>query len=193
MSGLKGPNLAKRINKLQVAVEKGRVDAVKRSAEKAKAAQLAVMRSDSGGDLKLSGVNKRKGRAGGATLNVNYRVRSSGMTATALIKATGPLQIIDGDTSGHVVRSAYGSNTRGTVGRRRGSSRGFIGPVIGGQFSGGRKAVLNIPGVGFRRTARHPGTKGKDTWKRGRKDAEPKVATEMKSSVSKTIAQGMKG
>lgn len=192
-ASFKGPDLGKRIVKLTQAVEKGRVDAVKRSAEKAKAEQLSVIRADSGGDLMLSGVNKSKGRPGNAKLSVNYRVRSSGLTATALLKATGPLQIISNDTSGRVIRSAYSSNVRGTAARRRGGARGFIGPVVPGQFAGGgRKAVLNIPGVGFRRSARHPGTKGKDTWQRGRKKAEPVIAVEMRKSTTGTIAKGMK-
>lgn len=155
-----GPDIGKRINKLQKAVEQGRVDAVKRSAEKGKAAQLAVMRSDSGGDLKLSGVGR------GARVGVNYRVTSSGLSASALMKATGPVQLIDGPTSSHLIRP------------RRGV---------------GRKAVLNIPGVGFRRSARHPGTSGKGTWTRGCALARPVIAVEMKKSTTSTIAKGMKG
>lgn len=186
-------DVSRRVLRIQQAVERGRTDAVKKSAEKAKAEQLAVMRVDSGGDLMLSGVGKARGRTGNAKLNVTYRVRSSGMTTTALIRAIGPLQIINNDTSGHVIRSAYSTNTRSRNRVRGTSSRGFVGPVLPGQFGGGRRAVLRLPDGSFRRSVRHPGTEGKDTWRRGRAKAEPKVATEMHNSMTKVIAKGMAG
>ena len=40
---------------------------------------------------------------------------------------------------------------------------------------GRRRKVLAIPGIGVRASAQHPGTKGKDTWNRGREKAIPKV------------------
>lgn len=190
-----GNDIAGRMTKLAKTIEGASVDTVKRSAEQAKRKQLAVMRRDSGGDLRLSGVNAAKGRGGNAPIGVSYRVRKDsgfGVGASAFVKATGPLQIINNDTAGRVIRSAY-STGRGTVGRARVARRGFVGPVLPGQFSeGGRRAVLNIPGVGFRRSARHPGTRGKQTWQVGRRDAEPAVAKSMKGRTTAVIAKGMK-
>lgn len=40
---------------------------------------------------------------------------------------------------------------------------------------GRRRKVLAIPGIGVRASVNHPGTKGKDTWNRGREHAQPKV------------------
>lgn len=191
-----GADIAGRVLKLAKVVESGSVETVKAAAEAAKAEQLKRMRADSGGDLKLSGVNKAKGRAGNAKIGVSYRVRKAagvGVDATAMIRATGPLQIINNDTAGRVIRSAYSTNTRRTKRVKGGSSRGFVGPVLPGQFAGGRKAVLNIPGVGFRRSARHPGTKGKDTWQVGRKAAEPKIRAQMSKRTTTTLAKAMKG
>lgn len=190
-----GPDIGRRMQKLAATIEGASVDTVKASAEVAKKRQLDVMRRDSGGDLKLSGVNAAKGRGGNAKIGVNYRARKStgiGVGATAFVKATGPLQIINNDTAGRVIRSAY-STGRATVSRRTVARRGFVGPVLPGQFSeGGRRAVLNIPGVGFRRSARHPGTKGKQTWQRGRKQAEPDVAKSMRGRTTATIKRGMR-
>lgn len=39
----------------------------------------------------------------------------------------------------------------------------------------GRQRVIAIPGIGVRVSAMHPGTKGKDTWDRGREQAEPRI------------------
>lgn len=191
-----GPDIAGRMVKFAKAIEGASVDTVKAAAEAAKAEQLKRMRADSGGDLRLSGVNRRKGRAGNTRIGVSYRVRKAsgvGVGATALVRATGPLQIINNDTTGRVIRSAYSRNTRRAKRIKGSSARGFIGPVLPGQFDGGRKAVLNIPGIGYRRSVRHPGTKGKQTWQLGRRDAEPKIRERMGKRTTAVIARGMKG
>ena len=186
MTGLKGPDLGKVLTRFARTIESASVDTVSAAAGKAKVEQLKVMRRDSGGDLKLSGVGRSKGRPGGAKIGVNYKVHKAsvfGVSATASIKATGPLPLINNDTAGRVIRSAY------SRGRAR---RGFVGPTTSGQFRGDRRAVLNIPGIGFRRSARHPGTKGKDTWQRGRKQAEPVILKAMTTRTTATIKRGMK-
>lgn len=190
---LEGPKITRVMANFAKAIEQGSAETVKRSAEVAKAEQLRRMRADSGGDLKLSGVNAAKGRAGNAKINAKYKLtKGTGGSATALITAEGPLQIINNDTSGHVIRSAWGAGTRGGRGGR--GTRGFTGPVLPGQFGGGGrggKAVLNTP-FGFRRSVRHPGTKGKQTWQLGRRDAEPKIRTSMSKRTTAVIAKGMK-
>jgi hypothetical protein len=104
--------------------------------------------------------------------------------ASGFISATGPLQIINNDTAGHVIRSAY------SKGRRR---KGFVGPTASGQFRGDARAVLNIPGIGFRRSARHPGTKGKNTWERGRQKAEPQIVKTMRKNTTAALSAALKG
>ena len=178
---LKGPKITTVMANFAKTIEAGSVDTVKRSAEVAKAEQLKRMKSDSGGDLKLSGVNKAKGRAGNAAIGVNYKV---GPGATAVVKATGPLQIINNDTQSRRIGSAWAGGTRA----RRSVA---IGPVAASSSGGGRRAVLNTP-FGFRRSVRHPGTKGKDTWQLGRRDAEPKIRKTMSTRTTAVIAKGMK-
>jgi len=65
----------------------------------------------------------------------------------AIVKATGPLPLLANPIPAHTIPKA---------GRRR-------------------RKVLAIPGIGPRASAQHPGTKGKDTWEHGRKQAIPKV------------------
>lgn len=65
----------------------------------------------------------------------------------AFVKATGPVPLLANPTKPHTIPRA---------GRRR------------------PKGLL-IPGVGVRASVNHPGTKGKDTWNRGRESAQPKI------------------
>lgn len=39
------------------------------------------------------------------------------------------------------------------------------------------RKVISMPGIGVRRWANHPGTRGKDTWDKGRERAEPRIKT----------------
>ena len=182
-----GPDFAVRLKKLSTSIESGRKDTVKSAALTAKNAHLAVMRPDSGGDLRLSGVNKAKGRPGNAKIGARYDIETRGGKSRATIKATGPLHLLANDTGGRVIRSAYakGKYRKGGKGQSQ-----FIGPTVGGQFKGDRRAVLNIPGIGYRRSARHPGTRGKDTWRRGMKSARPKVTRVMRSETANIIKRG---
>lgn len=194
-----GGDVAKRVVKLAKAVEQGSFDTVKKAAEIAKAEQLKRMRADSGGDLKLSGVGRAKGKPGNAAIGVNIKVSKAsgfGVDATAVVRATGPLQLINNDTAGRVIRSAYqsGQYRKSSKGRGGVVASQFIGPALpGATFTGDRRAVLNIPGIGFRRSARHPGTKGKGTWQVGRKAAEPKIRQAMSKRTTTTLAKAMKG
>ena len=182
-----GPDFAVRLKKLSTSIESGRKDTVKSAALTAKNAHLAVMRPDSGGDLRLSGVNKAKGRPGNAKIGARDDIETRGGKSRATIKATGPLHILANDAGGRVIRSAYakGKYRKGGKGQSQ-----FIGPTVGGQFKGDRRAVLNIPGIGYRRSARHPGTRGKDTWRRGMKSARPKVTRVMRSETANIIKRG---
>lgn len=187
-----GPNLGHTMIKLARAVEQGSKETVSASALKAKRVQEKAIASVAGSDMSLSGVNKAKGRGGGAKVGVSFKVEMKGSTPQAFLKATGPLQLVENDTSGHVIRSAW------TSGKQR---KGFIGPVAGGQFTtsrgGGfigpvmsnRRGVIAIPGVGFRRSARHPGTTGQHPWRKGRKDAEPVIRQSM-SKRTHTVIKG---
>lgn len=87
------------------------------------------VRADSGGDMRLSGVGLR-----GARVGARYDVKGIG-NPTALVRATGPMQLLERDTSAHVILPR----------RRR-----------------GKRAILTPDGP--RRSAHHPGTSGKRTW-----------------------------
>lgn len=106
----------------------------------AKTILLGELGSAVGSDLKLSGVGKS-----GVKLGVRYDVKGR-TNATALLKATGPWQLIERDTKPHTIRPRS---------RRR---------------KAGKKA-LAINGE-VRASAQHPGTRGKEPWAKGRRKVE---------------------
>ena len=182
--GLAGADFAKAFGKLSTAVERGKLDTVKAAALEAKKAHAAVIRKDSGGDDRLSGVNRAKGRKGNVKVGVRFDIKgSSGGTTTAEIKATGPLQIIANPTRARRIASAYSGGSR--------AKRSLaVGPILPSANRGGRRAVLNIPGIGYRRSVRHKGTTGKDTWNIGARRAAPKIDKAMNAETANIIKRG---
>jgi len=187
-----GPKLGAGLVKMARAIESASKDTVNTSALRAKVVQEKAIASVAGSDMSLSGANKAKGRPGGVKVGVRYKLEMRGSSPQAFLRATGPLQLIENNTAGHVIRSAYTSGA---------ARKGFIGPGASGQFStarGGnfigptvsnRRGVISIPGVGFRRSARHPGTTGQHPWRKGRKLAEPII----QQSMSKRTFNVVKG
>lgn len=188
---LTGPSIAKGMVKLSKAVSSASIDTLRAAGEEAAKAHEAVIKRDSGGDMALSGVGRRRGRPGNAKVGARFKVEKRGANPSGVVTATGPLHIINNTMRGHIVRSSYLYGSRGGVSRvgiegprmvtssaRRGR---FIGPVQA------RRAVINIPGVGYRASAMHPGSKGKNTWRRGSRDAHPKIREQMSKRTTAVI------
>jgi len=138
-------DLTRRLDKIEQAIEQSAHSSMRQAAVVAKDAQLEQMRTDAGGDLRLSRVRSGKGAAIGA----RYNLSGVGTTTTAEVSATGPLPLLTNPMPPHRI------------------------PKTGGR----RRKPLVIPGVGVRASAEHPGTKGKDTWNKGRERARPRVTT----------------
>lgn len=186
---LLGGDVLGKIQNMHREVERNRRRIVLAGARAAAEHQKDAGRADSGGDMVLSGT-KRRGRPP-KRINVTVRASGTGNRTVAIVKATGPWPLIDRDTPGHVIRSAYVTGAyRGS--RGRGQIFGPAAPAI----TGGRRAVLNIPGVGFRRSARHPGTKGKGTWQKGKgpgmRAADVEVERETKMALVRTFRAGLR-
>lgn len=113
------------------------------------------------------------GSARGAKLGVRYNMGTFDGNAKSLVFATGPFQLIERNTKAHAIPAFVGQKSK-QKGTPRGKKGRTYGPAFGGVRQGG--APINIPGVGWRTIAFHPGTKGKFPWAKGTKDAEAQVA-----------------
>lgn len=181
-----GKDIVKHLGKMSTAIERGRKDTLVSAAKVATAEHLKVIRRDSGGDLKLSNVGRRKGKPGGRGVGARYEISKTGKHR-ATVSATGPLPLIANDIDGHVIRSAY---VRGALRKSKGQSQVF-GPAIGKASGVSRRTVLATP-FGWRQTVRHPGTKGKDTWNKGAKRAAPAISKVMESELANIVTRGFK-
>lgn len=91
--------------------------------------------------------------AGGAKLGARFDVRGTN-NPTSLFRATGPMALITFGAKPHVIPR-----------RRR-----------------GRKGFVAFNGV-VRRSVNHPGTSGKDTWRKGRKAGEKPTMDRLRKSL----------
>ena len=97
------------------------------------------------------------------------------------------------------ISKAIGAGSKATVSTAALSAKriherrkGFVGPASAGQFTGGRNAAVNIPGVGFRRSARHPGTTGQHPWRKGATKAAPVIRKTMSSRTASIVKKAAK-
>ena len=91
------------------------------------------VRAATGGDMKLSGVGRK-----GARVGAKYTL-GGGSNPTALIKATGPMQLLEHNTRPHIIKPR----------KRRGAK------------------ALALRGGGFAAAVRHPGTTAKKPFEKG--------------------------
>jgi hypothetical protein len=114
-----------------------------------------------------SGGDGRLSRMGrnGAKVGARYDiVNSTGADVSGKVGKTGPLHILANPTKPHQIPR---------------------------QRARGRRRYVVIPGVGVRSSAQHPGTKGKNTWARGRKQAEPHVKREVSKRTTNILKRAM--
>lgn len=103
----------------------------------------------------LGGVTRLRGVGKrGAKIGVRFDVKP-GNNPSARVRATGPFHLIESDTKPHKVTP-------------KGKGRN-------------KRRAINIPGIGPRASAKHPGTKGKHPWEKGVRRALPRVPQVMMS------------
>lgn len=103
----------------------------------------------------LSGVGKRGARVGG-----RFEIVAAG--TGAVVRATGPYELIERDTKAHVIPKQL--DALNAARRKRQLRAGFK-----------ARKPLNIPGIGFRRSVHHPGTHGKHPFERAVAAYTPKA------------------
>jgi hypothetical protein len=99
----------------------------------------------------------------GKKIGVSYQPGAS--SGTAVIRATGPVQLIESATKPHRIPRE----------RRRG------------------RRVVVIPGLGVRAWANHPGTRGKHPWSKGVALAVPKVPKIVDVELNRTLGKHFGG
>lgn len=111
------------------------------------------------GSAAASGVGRGVGRSPvSKKVSARYDLRGGEQDASALVRYTGPAHLLNNPTKPHVIRSRKFAGTRGTGARaRRGA--GLL-ALFGVDASAQGRGGIVIPGVGVRRYAMHPGTKG---------------------------------
>jgi len=114
----------------------------------------AAIARDSGGDSKLSGVPARVG----ASFTVG-----GGAHPTALVKASGPMQLIESDTQQHTILAKGVGRTKGrSKAARRQAKQNLYDALFGSTGYSGVRPLRTPYGPRFKVT--HPGTSGKKTW-----------------------------
>jgi hypothetical protein len=106
-------------------------------------------------DMRLSGMRNAK-------VGVRYDIKGS-RNPTALMRATGPLHIVENATGAHTIPRAGG--------RRR------------------RKPKTLLINGSHRRSVRHPGTKGQQPFAKGKAPATPVMTTIIKKRMTKTLIE----
>lgn len=139
--------LASKLRNAGGAIDGAAKDGVAKAALMVKTNVVAEMR----GVTRLRGVGKR-----GAKVGVRYDIKGTG-NPTALIRMTGPAQLLERDTRPHEIKPR------------------------------GKKKAINIPGIGPRASAHHPGTKGKHPWARGLARSLPKVGEVMRREQAESL------
>jgi hypothetical protein len=156
---------------LNVAEVAGRMRAVEESTAKGMrvtvtaAAMKAKVAISAGAPASLRGVGKS-----GAKLGVRYTLSGSETNPSAKLRATGPWQLIEENTSPHT-----------------------IGPKRRGKGARSPRRCRRHSGIGPRAVVHHPGTKGKHPWAKGVEKAEPLVAKEMSKTMANIATAAFRG
>lgn len=134
--------------------------AINAAAAAAKTIHLAEIRRASGGDLRLSGVGAK-----GAPVNVRYQAIASSQDAAAMVRAVGPLHLLERPIKPHVILPR--------------SRRGRVG-------------VLATP-YGPRRRVQHPGVSSpRRPWAIGFVRAKPAITKIIQRQYGSAFARGVR-
>jgi hypothetical protein len=149
---------------------------LKAAATEARVTILASVSRAAGGDLALSHVRSKSGKAG--TLGAKVNASKDTATPTAEVQATGPLQILDNKAKPHII---MGKGT--AVQRRTSKARVKSGKS---QFTASSPRLKTPRGPRF--VVHHPGHGGKHSWRAGTEPAKKKASTVLSDSYRRTVA-----
>ena len=157
------------------------------------AARASIARA-SGGDSRLSGMASKKTGKGGK-VGARYdmaKAGTHGRSASALVRATGPLHILDSPTRRHQVMASVkkGRSSKSKAGRAQ--REAFYNAIFGGEggFSGVKP--LAFKGGGFAYRAQHPGTRGKRSFWTAVDRVAPSVPAIYQDALASSMVKRLK-
>lgn len=179
-----GAQVARRMAVVGLEVQKANRTATDRAAFAAKNIIAAEIQKASGGDNRLSGV----GSAPGARVGVRYDVKGT-RNPTALVRAIGPLHLLENPTRAHVIiPKATGRSKGRTKDARRAAKQELYSALFGGQYAG--QKPMRTP-YGPRYRVNHPGTSNpRRPWAKGLERARPLVKREVDRAYVNAFRRG---
>jgi hypothetical protein len=120
-------------------------------------------------------------RVAGGGVGVTQRTLSRGEDARIMVKAQGALNLLANPTGPHLILPKTSRSGK----TRRSRLANYTGSVGAGVHA------MRTP-YGPRYAVHHPGTPGKDTWRRGVDDARPLVAKTMATSVETAVREAFR-
>lgn len=168
----------------QTSIEQAKRVGIFKAAAASKQVINAQIAKATGGDMRLSGTaGSSTKRASGNVVSSKSAPQLGAMYRTsgesAIVRAFGPVQLIEGDTKPHVIGSRHAGS-----GKTRAARLADLADF--GASRGGRKAVLHWGGF-YAKYVNSPGTKGKHPWEHGVQEAEPVIAKIMSDEQDKAL------
>lgn len=175
--------MSRKLDRIAVELRGAQRSAVERAALVMATAVRRQIQSATGGDSRMSGVGKK-----GAKVGVGYDVKGTN-NPTALLRARGPLHLIERDTKPHLI---FRKNDRVKgKGAGRANRQTMYEELFGGQgaYRGGNLKLLD---GGFRKVVKHPGTKGKHPFEHGVTKSRPAAEQILRRSFSDAARKGLR-
>lgn len=124
---------------------------------------------------KLSGVGKK-----GVKIGVRYDVKEYAGHDTSLVRAFGPVHLIESDTHPHQIPKKLGSGSSRKPSKTTSARVKVV--VIPGFASAGS-------GAGVFARVQHPGTRGQHPWAKGMEEALPQIDGVFQAAVSDALVK----
>lgn len=121
----------------------------------------------------------------GASIGARYDVKGE-KNPTALIRALGPLQIVERDTKPHqILPKGIGRSQGRSKMARRAARQSLYAALFGGSYGSGVHPLSTPYGPRYR--VNHPGTKGRHPFQKGVEKTRDKVAPVLRTGVADAL------
>lgn len=178
---------ARQMSTLANRMERNVAGSVGKAALVLKTSVQANLRTAVGSDLRMSGVGRR-----GAKVGVRYDVKGQ-RNPTALLRATGPVPLVERNTSPHTIlpRGVGRVQGRRTKLARQAARQNLYDALFAGTVGAGVRP-LALGNGRFAYRVSHPGTRGKQPFEKGIERATPAAQKILRNATTKSLAEVFK-